>query len=499
MPTILSEDAKSAVVQRDDGSQFTMAKTPETERILANIRPTPGSDKPLMERIFGDGSSRLADKAQPEEARTPAEAPAGNIFQKNSEIVQSGDYAPAEPSQAPTPVSAPAEGAASSAPQPSQGGVAETGLDMIGQGFASSKDAIKKQQDAIMEGAEAGHKAAMAQVAAIDTFEKAQKEKDRIALEDSALRDQKLQEKMSEVNKAKEAYLQQGAVDPNRLWNNKSGWQKALAGLSVLLGSISTDPHHVNQGLKAINDAIEMDVKTQQNRQEQLKVGYEMERQGFQDLRQQFHDRTEQYLFQKQVRLDALNLYVQKVAAQAQGTELAAKAKALSAQLQDASGQLQRQQGELYLSTIPSVKDVKPEQWKAAQFASRLEQAESDFASLSKTGYSRADLTSAAGAKLPEGLKSENLKRQEQAEANFLTAVLRKESGAAISPSELTTAAKQYFPRAGDTPEVLRQKARNRMQAMAGLRAEAGHAMRLMPVITAAPVPTGFTPVSHRR
>lgn len=56
--------------------------------------------------------------------------------------------------------------------------------------------------------------------------------------------------------------------------------------------------------------------------------------------------------------------------------------------------------------------------------------------------------------------------KYDQAKRDFANAVLRKESGAAISQSEFDNADKQYFPRPGDTPEVIAQKAKNRATAI---------------------------------
>ncbi len=53
-----------------------------------------------------------------------------------------------------------------------------------------------------------------------------------------------------------------------------------------------------------------------------------------------------------------------------------------------------------------------------------------------------------------------------QAQRDFVNAVLRKESGAAISQSEFNNAEKQYFPQPGDTPQVIAQKAKNRQTAI---------------------------------
>jgi molybdopterin converting factor small subunit len=69
----------------------------------------------------------------------------------------------------------------------------------------------------------------------------------------------------------------------------------------------------------------------------------------------------------------------------------------------------------------------------------------------------------------PNIWKSEDRQKYEQAERNFINAVLRKESGAAISPSEFDSATKQYFPVAGDKQAVIDQKTANRLRAIANL------------------------------
>jgi len=62
----------------------------------------------------------------------------------------------------------------------------------------------------------------------------------------------------------------------------------------------------------------------------------------------------------------------------------------------------------------------------------------------------------------------------EQAQRNFINAILRRESGAVISPGEFQNAALQYFPQPGDTPEVIAQKKRNRELTIGALREEVG-------------------------
>jgi len=62
----------------------------------------------------------------------------------------------------------------------------------------------------------------------------------------------------------------------------------------------------------------------------------------------------------------------------------------------------------------------------------------------------------------------------EQARRNFISAVLRKESGAAIAPSEYANEEKKYFPQIGDTQKTIDQKQEARRLAIKALEAQAG-------------------------
>lgn len=146
--------------------------------------------------------------------------------------------------------------------------------------------------------------------------------------------------------------------------------------------------------------------------------------------------------------------------------------------------------------------DLKDWQVQSATYGKRLQQAEDVFSNLEKQGYDRG--TFGEGAKdllsgLPGAghLTDEALKRQQQAERNFVTATLRKESGAAISNSEFKNAEQQYFPRAGDTPEVLAQKRANRQQVIEGMKLGAGPAWAQLPQV-ASEVGTGAVPSNDK-
>jgi hypothetical protein len=75
-------------------------------------------------------------------------------------------------------------------------------------------------------------------------------------------------------------------------------------------------------------------------------------------------------------------------------------------------------------------------------------------------------------------LHSVEYQKYEQAKRDFVNAQLRRESGAAISQGEFTSAEKQYFPVPGDSPEVIKQKSANRRAAVEAMGREGGQGYR---------------------
>lgn len=71
---------------------------------------------------------------------------------------------------------------------------------------------------------------------------------------------------------------------------------------------------------------------------------------------------------------------------------------------------------------------------------------------------------------------SDNSQKAEQAQRDFMNAILRQESGAAIGKDEFNNGKRQYFPQPGDSQAVIEQKAANRRLAVQGLLNNAGNA-----------------------
>lgn len=119
-------------------------------------------------------------------------------------------------------------------------------------------------------------------------------------------------------------------------------------------------------------------------------------------------------------------------------------------------------------------------QGKAAGFTDRMLQSEGILSGLNGEGGVQDQGTSAlqTGLSAVPGvgnyLTSANRQKFEQAKRDFINAQLRRESGAAISPTEFDSANKQYFPTPGDSPEVIQQKAANRRAAIEAMGREGG-------------------------
>lgn len=131
-------------------------------------------------------------------------------------------------------------------------------------------------------------------------------------------------------------------------------------------------------------------------------------------------------------------------------------------------------------------------QGKALLFGSRMAATNKIFDELEKKGYTTPSYFKAGMESVPvvggalgnlanvTPFVSKQEQQLEQAQRDFINAVLRRESGAVISPEEFENAKRQYFPQFGEPKEVIEQKKKNRELATRGILYEAGpHASKL--------------------
>jgi hypothetical protein len=119
----------------------------------------------------------------------------------------------------------------------------------------------------------------------------------------------------------------------------------------------------------------------------------------------------------------------------------------------------------------------------ATAYGMRMKESNAILEDLAKKGTLRGAniqatpfVGEALGKVLPGFLGGTNEAQQmvNQAKTNFITAVLRKESGAAIGQNEFDTEDKKYFPQFGDSDKVIKQKADARKLAIRTMEIQAG-------------------------
>jgi hypothetical protein len=109
------------------------------------------------------------------------------------------------------------------------------------------------------------------------------------------------------------------------------------------------------------------------------------------------------------------------------------------------------------------------DQTNAAGFSARMADA-SNIINDNETNAADVNIQSV----LPGLMQKDWFKQYDSAKRNWISAQLRKESGAAISESEYANADREYFPQQGDSAEVLKQKRRRREIAQQSMQRAAG-------------------------
>jgi hypothetical protein len=137
---------------------------------------------------------------------------------------------------------------------------------------------------------------------------------------------------------------------------------------------------------------------------------------------------------------------------------------------------------------VPTILNM--EQGKAAGFADRVRDAMPTISDTSEAAMNRWQVLLGKAPLIGNTLISPEFQLHQQAERNFINAVLRRESGAAINTDEFVQARQQYIPQPGDSPQVLAQKARNRATVLAGMIREAGPGYEPAAAAAASTAPT---------
>ena len=114
----------------------------------------------------------------------------------------------------------------------------------------------------------------------------------------------------------------------------------------------------------------------------------------------------------------------------------------------------------------------------ASGFYQRMVAANAELKRLTDAGYDPTNLRDhlTVGSAVGNYLASNEGQQYNQAAMNWVRANLRKESGAAIGVDEARQEIRNYFPQPGDSPEVVQQKAKNRLVVEQAMLQAAGRA-----------------------
>lgn len=134
----------------------------------------------------------------------------------------------------------------------------------------------------------------------------------------------------------------------------------------------------------------------------------------------------------------------------------------------------------------PNSKPPTATQTTYANYAPRLETADKIINDMTPALSKLPVPSSLLQKNLPSYLQSADFQSYYQAQKNFVGAILRQESGAAVPDSEIKNYTDQYFPQPGDSQAVIDQKAQNRAQVVASYRTAAGPAY-VAPIGTVTP------------
>ena len=135
------------------------------------------------------------------------------------------------------------------------------------------------------------------------------------------------------------------------------------------------------------------------------------------------------------------------------------------------------------LDWISSIQDITfPEKTtefktKSYNYGTRMDDANKTLSNMDKKykkSWTTTEYLAPRWEWVPNFIKSDDRQSFEQAQRNFINAVLRQESWAVISDQEFSNAKKQYFPSAWDSEDVIDQKRANREMAIYNMLKSSG-------------------------
>lgn len=126
---------------------------------------------------------------------------------------------------------------------------------------------------------------------------------------------------------------------------------------------------------------------------------------------------------------------------------------------------------------------LKETEGKAVTYGIRAAAGLEKLEKIEDSGYQPENMMDRVAENVPAGnfMLSKSGQQYKQAAAEFLAAILRKDTGAAVTKEEWSIYGAQFFPRAGDSDDVIKQKRESRRTALEALRAGSGAGAPMIP------------------
>jgi hypothetical protein len=282
-----------------------------------------------------------------------------------------------------------------------------------------------------------------------------------------------------------EANLQQSIKRASQVAQTRS----TIAAIEVTQGNLEAATEQVDKALKAIYDPIRNALQQEMFFLERNDKRFDAAQKEVSDLRMKAIDRQFAEIDRATSLVDsavasggASPSDIKAMVAERDPAKQSQLAMSILASVNSADRNLERAYKQMQIENIQDQiaarnseeTDVKPltqAQYTALGYAERVVDA---AIVIDDVGNQFASTWALLGSALPNSLKSEDRQKFEQAQRNFVNAVLRRESGAAIAESEFESAAMQYFPQPGDSLGVLAQKKVNRETVQRNLLREGG-------------------------
>lgn len=137
------------------------------------------------------------------------------------------------------------------------------------------------------------------------------------------------------------------------------------------------------------------------------------------------------------------------------------------------------------VSYAPGGSVLKEGEGKAVTYGIRAASGLKKLEEIEDTGYDPANVSDRVADGMPAGnfMLSKSGQKYKQAASEFLAAILRKDTGAAITDTEFRIYGEQFFPQAGDSAEVKAQKREARRTAYDALKSGSGAGQPLIPTV----------------